>query len=64
MRIRRVQLFPVLPAALLTLRRASARVPMAHGFCTQLNGPFGETALHWAAILGEDRLVSELQDRK
>jgi ankyrin repeat protein len=25
-----------------------------------LRGLFGETALHWAALLGDDRLVTEL----
>jgi len=30
---------------------------------SQLRGIFGETALHWAAMLGEDRLVNRLVER-
>jgi uncharacterized protein len=30
------------------------------GARTELRGLFGETALHWAALLGEDRLVARL----
>jgi hypothetical protein len=33
---------------------------LAAGAKPDLRGLFGETALHWAALLGEDRLVAEL----
>ena len=33
---------------------------LAAGAKPDLHGLFGETALHWAALLGEDRLVAEL----
>jgi hypothetical protein len=33
---------------------------LAAGAKPDIRGLFGETALHWAAMLGEDRLVTEL----
>jgi hypothetical protein len=33
------------------------------GAAPELRGDFGETALHWAALLGEDRLAARLIER-
>ena len=50
---------PLIGAASLGAEDVGLRL-LAAGAKPQLRGLFGETALHWAAMLGEDRLVSEL----
>jgi hypothetical protein len=50
---------PLIGAASLGAENVGLRL-LAAGARPQLRGLFGETALHWAAMLGEDRLVTEL----
>ncbi len=50
---------PLIGAASLGAEDVGLRL-LAAGAKPQLRGLFGETALHWAAMLGEDRLGSEL----
>jgi hypothetical protein len=50
---------PLIGAASLGAEDVGLRL-LAAGAKSDLRGLFGETALHWAAMLGEDRLVSEL----
>jgi len=50
---------PLIGAASLGAEDVGLRL-MAAGAKPDLRGLFGETALHWAALLGEDRLVAEL----
>jgi hypothetical protein len=50
---------PLIGAASLGAQDVGLRL-LAAGAKPDLRGLFGETALHWAAMLGEDRLVSEL----
>jgi uncharacterized protein len=50
---------PLIGAASLGAEDVGLRL-LAAGAKPDLRGLFGETALHWAAMLGEDRLVSEL----
>ena len=50
---------PLIGAASLGAEDVGLRL-LAAGAKPDLRGLFGETALHWAALLGEDRLVAEL----
>jgi ankyrin repeat protein len=50
---------PLIGAASLGAEDVGLRL-LADGARPDLRGLFGETALHWAALLGEDRLVAEL----
>ena len=50
---------PLIGAASLGAEDVALRL-LAAGAKPDLRGLFGETALHWAALLGEDRLVAEL----
>jgi hypothetical protein len=50
---------PLIGAASLGAEDVGLRL-LAAGAKPNLRGLFGETALHWAALLGEDRLVAEL----
>ena len=50
---------PLIGAASLGAEDVGLRL-LAAGAKPELRGLFGETALHWSAMLGEDRLVSEL----
>jgi hypothetical protein len=50
---------PLIGAASLSAEDVGLRLLDA-GANAQLRGIFGETALHWAAMLGEDRLVGRL----
>ena len=50
---------PLIGAASLGAEDLALRL-LAAGAKPQLRGLFGETALHWAAMLGEDRLAAEL----
>ena len=50
---------PLIGAASLGAEDVGFRL-LAAGAKPDLRGMFGETALHWAALLGEDRLVAEL----
>src|SRR6516165_8263566 len=50
---------PLIGAASLGAEDVGLRL-LAAGAKPDLRGLFGETALHWAAMLGEDRLVAEL----
>ena len=50
---------PLIGAASLGAEEVGLRLLDA-GARTELRGLFGETALHWAALLGEDRLVARL----
>ena len=50
---------PLIGAASLGAEDVGLRL-LAAGAKPELRGLFGETALHWSALLGEDRLVSEL----
>jgi ankyrin repeat protein len=50
---------PLIGAASLGAENVGLRLFSA-GARPQLRGLFGETALQWAAMLGEDRLVTEL----
>jgi len=50
---------PLIGAASLGAEELGLRL-LAAGANPNLLGLFGETALHWAALLGEDRLVAEL----
>jgi hypothetical protein len=50
---------PLIGAASLGAEDVGLRL-VAAGANPDLRGLFGETALHWAALLGEDRLVAEL----
>jgi hypothetical protein len=50
---------PLIGAASLGAEDVGLRL-LATGAKPDLHGLFGETALHWAALLGEDRLVAEL----
>jgi hypothetical protein len=50
---------PLIGAASLGAEEVGLRL-LAAGAKPDLRGLFGETALHWAALLGEDRLVAEL----
>ena len=50
---------PLIGAASLSAEDVGLRLLDA-GANAQLRGIFGETALHWAAMLGEDRLVGSL----
>lgn len=50
---------PLIGAASLGAEEVGLRL-LAAGAKPDLRGMFGETALHWAALLGEDRLVAEL----
>ena len=50
---------PLIGAASLGAEEAGLRL-LAAGARPELRGIFGETALHWAAILGEDRLAARL----
>ena len=50
---------PLIGAASLGAEDVGLRL-LAAGAKPQLRGLFGETALHWAAMLGEDRLAAEL----
>jgi hypothetical protein len=50
---------PLIGAASLGAENVGLRL-LAAGAKPDLRGLFGETALHWAALFGEDRLVAEL----
>src|SRR5207249_4331531 len=50
---------PLIGAASLAAEGVGLRLLEA-GARPELRGLFGETALHWAALLGEDRLVGKL----
>jgi hypothetical protein len=50
---------PLIGAASLGAEEVGLRL-LAAGAKPELRGLFGEAALHWAALLGEDRLVAEL----
>lgn len=50
---------PLIGAASLGAEEVGLRL-LAAGAKPDLRGLFGETALHWAAMLGEDRLAAEL----
>jgi len=50
---------PLIGAASLGAEDVGLRL-LAAGAKPDIRGLFGETALHWAAMLGEDRLVAEL----
>lgn len=50
---------PLIGAASLGAEQMATRLLEA-GAKPELRGVFGETALHWAAMLGEDRLVAKL----
>ncbi len=50
---------PLIGAASLGAEEVGLRL-LAAGAKPDLRGLFGETALHWAAMLGEDRLVAKL----
>ena len=50
---------PLIGAASLGAEEVGLRL-LAAGAKPDVRGLFGETALHWAALLGEDRLVAEL----
>jgi hypothetical protein len=50
---------PLIGAASLGAEEVGLRL-LAAGAQPDLRGLFGETALHWAAMLGEDRLAAEL----
>jgi hypothetical protein len=50
---------PLIGAASLGAQDVGLRL-LAAGANPQLRGMFGETALHWAALLGEDRLAQRL----
>jgi len=50
---------PLIGAASLGAEEAGLRLLQA-GARPELRGLFGETALHWASLLGEERLVKEL----
>jgi hypothetical protein len=53
---------PLIGAASLGAEDVGLRLLDA-GAAPELRGDFGETALHWAALLGEDRLASRLIGR-
>jgi uncharacterized protein len=50
---------PLIGAASLGAEEAGLRL-LAAGARAEIRGMFGETALHWAALLGEDRLAERL----
>jgi hypothetical protein len=53
---------PLIGAASLGAEDVGLRL-VAAGARPELRGIFGETALHWSALLGENRLVAALIDR-
>jgi ankyrin repeat protein len=52
---------PLIGAASLAAEEVGLRL-LAAGARPELRGLFGETALHWAALLGEDRLAGKLTE--